>query len=65
MARMESVSSERVLFCGTLLIGVRMVGIWWGSGTMIHFPSRFLRVLEDGAAILLAESMVVTGMLDG
>ena len=23
----------------------------WGSGTMTHFPLRFLRVLEGGAAI--------------
>ena len=58
MARMESVSSDRVLFCGCFVNrsvhGADMVG----ERTITHFPLRFLRVFDGGAAIVLAESMV-------
>lgn len=56
MARMESVSSDRVLFWGGCEL--RICNLWGGRGrgrgegqTMIHLPFRSLRVLEGGAAM--------------
>ena len=50
IARMESVSSDRVLFCGVFSRSVHG-GDMVEERTITHFPLRFLRVFDGGAAI--------------